>query len=342
MQEVIIGYQGEMSLKGLNRNQFESALIKILRYRLKDAGRFAVWCAQSTFYIEPEDDAADLDLAFDRVKKVFGLAAVSRSAVCEKDFDAICATAESYLGQTLNGVCTFKVEARRADKTFPMDSPALMRELGAYYDRVVCCGGDGTLSETAAGLMGLSRPPVLGYIPSGSTNDCAATLHIPRSYKKAAELAAGEKELLRWDIGSLNGQSFVYVAAFGAFTEVAYDTPQDLKNTFGHLAYIAAGIASIPSITPYHLKVEFDGQTLEDDFFYGMVCNTDSVAGMKNLPTDRIVLDDGLFEVIPASQLKFTSEKPIPWTVDGEYGGSHQVSRLQNHRQALTILSGRA
>ena len=178
------------------------------------------------------------------------------------------------------------------------DATRAVRELGAYYDRVVCCGGDGTLSETAAGLMGLSRPPVLGYIPSGSTNDCAATLHIPRSYKKAAELAAGEKELLRWDIGSLNGQSFVYVAAFGAFTEVAYDTPQDLKNTFGHLAYIAAGIASIPSITPYHLKVEFDGQTLEDDFFYGMVCNTDSVAGMKNLPTDRIVLDDGLFEVI--------------------------------------------
>ena len=248
------------------------------------------------------------------------------------------------------------------------DATRAVRELGAYYDRVVCCGGDGTLSETAAGLMGLSRPPVLGYIPSGSTNDCAATLHIPRSYKKAAELAAGEKELLRWDIGSLNGQSFVYVAAFGAFTEVAYDT-------LGHLAYIAAGIASIPSITPYHLKVEFDGQTLEDDFFYGMVCNTDSVAGMKNLPTDRIVLDDGLFEVIlvrkpmniweigaglqtllrpgeveegsallsfHASQLKFTSEKPIPWTVDGEYGGSHQVSLLQNHRQALTILSGRA
>ena len=132
MQEVIIGYQGEMSLKGLNRNQFESATIKILRYRLKDAGRFRVWCAQSTFYIEPEDEAADLDLAFARVSKVFGLAAVSRSAVCEKDFDAICQTAESYLGATLARVKTFKVEARRADKTFPMDSPALMRELGAY------------------------------------------------------------------------------------------------------------------------------------------------------------------------------------------------------------------
>ena len=135
-----------------------------------------------------------------------------------------------------------------------------------------------------------------------------------------------------------------------------------------------AGIASIPSITPYRLKVEYDGQTLEDDFFYGMVCNTDSVAGMKNLPTDRIDLDDGLFEVIlvkkpmnigeigaglqallrpgaveegsallsfHASRLKFVSEKPIPWTIDGEYGGSHEVSEVENHRQALAILSGR-
>ena len=132
MQEVIIGYQGEMSLKGLNRNQFESALMKILRFRLKDASKFNVWCAQSTFYMEPEEDGADLDLAFERVSKVFGLAAVSRSAVCEKDFDAICRTAESYLGDSLRHAVTFKVEARRSDKTFPMDSPALMRELGAY------------------------------------------------------------------------------------------------------------------------------------------------------------------------------------------------------------------
>ena len=254
------------------------------------------------------------------------------------------------------------------------DATRVARELGSYYDRVVCCGGDGTLSETAAGLLELSRPPLLGYIPSGSTNDCGATLRIPRGYKKAAELAAGDSEPLRWDIGTLNQQPFVYVAAFGAFTEVSYDTPQDLKNTFGHLAYIMAGIASIPSITPYHMKVEYDGQVLEDDFFYGMVCNTYSVAGMRNLPTDRVELDDGLFEVIlvrkpmsigeigaglqtllrpgaveegsallsfHASQLKFTSEKPIPWTIDGEYGGSHEVSRVQNHRQALAILSGR-
>ena len=132
MHEIIMGYQGEMSLKGLNRNQFESAMMKILRYRLKTVGKFKVYCTQSTFYMEPEEEDVDMDLAFDRVSKVFGLAALSRAVVCDKDFDTICQTAEDYLGTSLHGIRTFKVEARRSDKTYPMTSPELMRELGAY------------------------------------------------------------------------------------------------------------------------------------------------------------------------------------------------------------------
>ena len=132
MHEIIMGYQGEMSLKGLNRNQFESAMMKILRYRLKTVGKFKVYCTQSTFYMEPEEEDIDMDLAFDRVRTVFGLAALSRAVVCEKDFDTICQTAEDYLGDSLHGIKTFKVEARRSDKTYPMTSPELMRELGAY------------------------------------------------------------------------------------------------------------------------------------------------------------------------------------------------------------------
>ena len=254
----------------------------------------------------------------------------------------------------------------------PGDATRIVRELGSQFDRVVCCGGDGTLSETAAGLMALESPPVLGYIPAGSTNDCATTLRLPRDPVKAAQTASETGVPRPWDIGRLNGRPFVYVAAFGAFTEVSYDTPQDLKNTFGHLAYVMAGIASLPSITPYHLRIECDDQVLEDDFFYGMVCNTISVGGMKALPTDRVVLDDGLFEVIlvrkptsitdltdslqalirqeppqsgavlsfHASHLKFTAEKPIPWTLDGEYGGSHEINVVENCRQALTVMQG--
>ena len=136
------------------------------------------------------------------------------------------------------------------------DAVRAAKELGPRFQRVVCAGGDGTLSETVTGLMELSAPPMLGYIPSGSTNDCATTLNLPRSPIKSAAVAAGEGEPFHIDIGKLNGQPFVYVAAFGAFTHVAYATPQDLKNTFGHLAYVVEGIASLPTISPYHLKVE--------------------------------------------------------------------------------------
>jgi thiamine biosynthesis protein ThiI len=132
MKEILMGYQGEMSLKGLNKNQFEATMMKILRWRLADVGPFRVYCAQSTFYMEPQAEGLDMDHAFARVSKVFGFAALSRSVVCDKDFDTICRTAEAYLGASLQAAKTFKVEARRADKTYPMTSPELMRELGAY------------------------------------------------------------------------------------------------------------------------------------------------------------------------------------------------------------------
>lgn len=253
------------------------------------------------------------------------------------------------------------------------DAVRVAREFSPGFERVVCAGGDGTLSETVTGLMDLERPPLLGYIPFGSTNDCATTLDLPRVPRQAAAIAAGKGVARPSDIGKLNGKPFVYVAAFGAFTQVAYDTPQDLKNTFGHLAYIMEGIASLPTITPYHLKVEYDGQTLEDDFYYGMVSNAFSIGGIRLPKSEHVVLDDGLFEVdlikkpvsiadvangfqtlldqssmsagarvhFQASRLVFTCDKPIPWTIDGEYGGNEMVNRVVNCRRALDIIRGK-
>ena len=253
------------------------------------------------------------------------------------------------------------------------DAVREVRELGPRFDRVICAGGDGTLSEAVAGLTGLSDPPPLGYIPFGSTNDCATTLHLPRKPREAALVAAGTGVPVPIDTGRLNGRPFIYVAAFGAFTKVAYDTPQELKNTFGHLAYIFAGIASLPTIAPYHMRVEFDGQSLEDDFFFGMVSNSQSIGGLKPPKAERVVLDDGLFEVtlvkkplkladltdglqalvslspaersgalvqLQARQLTFICEQPVPWTVDGEFGGSQTVNRVENCQKALNIIRG--
>ena len=253
------------------------------------------------------------------------------------------------------------------------DAARVVRELGPRFDRVVCAGGDGTLSEAAAGLLELDCPPPLGYIPFGSTNDCATTLRLPRKPREAALVAAGTGLPLPMDIGRLNDTTFVYVAAFGAFTKVAYDTPQDLKNTFGHLAYIFAGIASLPTIAPYHMQVEYDGNILEDDFYFGMVSNSQSIGGLKPPKAERVVLDDGLFEVtlvrkplkladltdglqalinlsqndrsgalvqFQARSLTFASDQSIPWTVDGEFGGSRPVNRVENRQKALKIIRG--
>ena len=243
----------------------------------------------------------------------------------------------------------------------PGDATRAAREMGGQFDRVVCSGGDGTLSETVAGLMELEHPPVLGFLPADPA--------------KAAALAAGDGAPLPWDVGRLNGRPFVYVAAFGAFTQVAYATPQDLKNALGHLAYVVAGIASIPTITPYHMRVEFDGgHVIEDDFYYGMVCNTYSIGGMKNLVAGKVDLADGLFEVVlvkkplaieevtgalqnllfpqepiersavlsfHAAKLTFVCDQAIPWTLDGEYGGSYDRAEAENCKQALTIIRGK-
>lgn len=257
----------------------------------------------------------------------------------------------------------------------PGDATRAAREMGGQFDRVVCSGGDGTLSETVAGLMELEHPPVLGFLPAGSTNDCGVSLDLPADPAKAAALAAGDGAPLPWDVGRLNGRPFVYVAAFGAFTQVAYATPQDLKNALGHLAYVVAGIASIPTITPYHMRVEFDGgHVIEDDFYYGMVCNTYSIGGMKNLVAGKVDLADGLFEVVlvkkplaieevtgalqnllfpqepiersavlsfHAAKLTFVCDRAIPWTLDGEYGGSYDRAEAENCKQALTIIRGK-
>lgn len=248
----------------------------------------------------------------------------------------------------------------------------LAQTLAPEFDRVICAGGDGTLSEVVSGLMKLNSPPILGYIPAGSTNDCATTLHIPREVQRAATIAAKTGVPRPWDIGRLQDKTFAYVAAFGAFTSVAYETSQELKNAFGHLAYILGGVASIPTITRYPLKLEFNDTVIEDEFYYGMICNTISVAGFKAVPTDHVELDDGLFEVIlvrrptkvtdisdslqalirneplehgallsfHTKKLSISSEESIPWTCDGEYGGSFKTCVIENQHRALTVLQG--
>lgn len=251
------------------------------------------------------------------------------------------------------------------------DAFDLVARLGGNFHRIVCAGGDGTLSEVAEGLLTLQSPPPLAYIPFGSTNDTANTLHLPKDPLHAAHVAA-TGQVIAQDSGTFNEQHFIYVAAFGAFTSVSYNVPQEFKNTFGNLAYVMGGVASLPSITPHHIRVEYDGKVIEDDFFYGMVCNSYTIGGLSAVSENRAQLDDGEFEVVlvrkadaitatfaalqaffrkipfedsnvlsfQAKEIRFISDDPLPWTIDGEFAGIGTDHTVKNHQCSLMVVHG--
>lgn len=236
------------------------------------------------------------------------------------------------------------------------------------YDRIVCCGGDGTLDEVVSGVVKSGRQIEIGYIPAGSTNDFANSLKLPKTMKKAAAVAA-TGAVFPCDAGSFNSDVFVYVAAFGMFTEVSYDTDQSLKNALGHLAYLLKGVQSLTSIKSYGMKFEYEDQVIEGKFIYGMITNSVSVGGFKKLTGNNVELNDGELEVtlvrqpenlqdmnriitaliernpnnefiywFKTSRLKITSDEEIAWTLDGEFGGDHKEVLIEDHKEAISII----
>lgn len=249
------------------------------------------------------------------------------------------------------------------------DATRLVLEHGSNFDCITCVGGDGTLSETVAGLAQMDNPPLLGYIPQGTANDVAATLKLSRMPLLAAKTVVSGTPLAL-DVGRFNEHDFfTYIAAFGAFTEVSYETPKEVKHALGHLAYVLNGMAQLPKITYYPVTVEHDGGTIHDTFIYGSVSNTTSVAGLVKLTGSGVELDDGLFEVIlirnptnivelnniignvltrnfsgsnvtllRSRKIKFIFDRPVKWTRDGEAGGAHKEVVLENIHAPIQIM----
>lgn len=251
------------------------------------------------------------------------------------------------------------------------DAAGMVRERAALYEKIICCGGDGTLNEVISGLMACppqARPP-LGYIPAGTTNDLAATLGIDRDpFAACRDIFSGTE--IPYDIGSFNeDRCFSYIAAFGAFTEVSYQTPQPLKNTLGHFAYLLEGTRRLSELHPYRMQVRHDGGTIEGDFIFGAVCNTRSIGGL--LRFDRRDADpaDGLFELLlvrmPRSiadlsrilaglhsrrfdedaviflhtaHAAFLCREDTAWSLDGEDGGAHRRCQIRNNPGAVRFL----
>lgn len=252
-----------------------------------------------------------------------------------------------------------------------MDGYNKVCEADGRYDLIVCSGGDGTLNEVISAVMThCMAKPKIGYIPAGSTNDFAKSLGIPKDMVKAAKLISNDNSFL-CDIGVMNGRFFNYVAAFGAFTDVSYKTPQSMKNVLGHQAYIVESLKSLSKIKAYNMKVTCNDITITGNYIYGMVANSKSVGGMKGITGKNILLDDGLFEVIlvreaknplelqqivaglfsknqdspmvdrfKASKVIFESDKSISWTLDGEYADDHQLVEIDVCPKAIKIIKG--
>lgn len=243
-----------------------------------------------------------------------------------------------------------------------------VRHFKEEYDLVVCSGGDGTLDEVVTGMMKRKEQIPIGYIPTGTTNDFARSLHIPKDMLKAADTAVNGI-VFPCDIGKFNHDFFVYIAAFGLFTDVSYQTKQEVKNVLGHLAYVLEGMKRLYNVPSYRIKVTHDDQVIEDEFIFGMVTNSRSIGGFRNMVGKSIVFDDGEFEVtliktpknplalreiiaailieqidikhmytFKANSLKLESLEEIPWTLDGEFGGEHDEVMIENQRQKLKIM----
>ncbi len=242
-------------------------------------------------------------------------------------------------------------------------------EQAENFDRIVCSGGDGTLDEVVTGMMQLApekRKPI-GYIPAGSTNDFGNSLGIDKNMLNAAHISVSEN-LFPCDIGCFNSDSFVYVAAFGIFTEVSYATSQDLKNILGHAAYIIEGAKQLRDIPSFRMQVEYDGNVIYDEFIYGMITNSKSVGGFQGIIRGDIGLNDGIFEVtlikmprnpielndilgfmsgiisesdmvyaFQTKEIRFTSSDEVPWTLDGEFGGNHKHATISDMNNAVEI-----
>ncbi|HAJ65800.1 MAG TPA: diacylglycerol kinase, partial [Clostridiales bacterium] len=170
---------------------------------------------------------------------------------------------------------------------------------GEEYDVVACVGGDGTLSEVLSGLMRLEHPPKVGYIPMGTANDVATTLDLPKNDTVGAARRILEGTPHPFDVGGFGDEGyFAYIAAFGAFTEVSYATPQNQKKALGHLAYVLQGMAQLPKIEAYKARVEYDDGVVEGRFLYGSMSNSTSVAGIVRLKEEMVSLGDGMSELV--------------------------------------------
>ncbi len=248
------------------------------------------------------------------------------------------------------------------------DATLAVERQGADKDLIVCCGGDGTLNETITGLLRIGADIPVGYIPAGTTNDFASSLKLSHNVLQATQdILFGEP--VSYDVGRFGDRYFSYVASFGAFTKSSYIVPQNIKNALGHAAYVLGGISEISQIRNEHLRLEIDGQIVEDDFLFGAICNSTSIGGILTLDPKQVDMGDGLFEVLlvraarnltelseciqalqnqtyncamitfrSAKSVKIYADPNMSWTLDGEKEDGHEEVTAENLHHAIRLM----
>ena len=253
----------------------------------------------------------------------------------------------------------------------PMDVTRYIEENGERFDVVAVFGGDGTLNEATNGLMKLKHKPVISYFPTGTMNDFGTNFGLTNDMKQCANIACvGHIE--SFDVGKINSRYFNYVAGFGAFCNVSYETKQELKKQIGNMAYIIKALHEIPNLHPYHVKMNLDGKVFEKDLMFGLIINGNRVAGFEMVEQADNTFKDGLFDIIlvehtpnllelynyplgvlhPELNMKYVeryqaksiiieSQEKLAWTLDGEEGEETLVARVENISQALQIYASK-
>lgn len=252
---------------------------------------------------------------------------------------------------------------------FAFDATQYVIDHGKEYDVLVACGGDGTLNEVISGALRVSYQGEIGFLPCGTTNDLAHSLGLPATLVKAAKIVA-QCKAQPLDFGLFNhDRYFTYIASFGAFTEVSYSTDQNMKNIFGHAAYIAEAFSRLKDLRSYHVRIDCDGTVIEDDFIFGAAANSLSIGGVLKLKRDKVDMHDGFHELLliqkpknPAAlarlskelisgqyenravcflrgkKITFTCDDPIAFCVDGEYAGLHKTAQILNVHDRVRVI----
>ena len=250
----------------------------------------------------------------------------------------------------------------------PGDATRVVAAKAQEMDLIVCCGGDGTFNETISGMLSVGADVPLGYIPAGSTNDFASSLKLSANVMQAAQDIL-EGQPVAYDVGKFGNRYFSYVASFGAFTKASYATPQSIKNALGHTAYVLEGINELSQIKKEHVRMEIDGQVVEDDFLFGAISNSTSVGGILTLSPDVVDLADGQMEILlvraarslteiaeciqavqsqkyncamitfrSAKKVRVFADPDMPWTLDGEREDGHAQVDVENVHLAIRLM----